>query len=88
MPIVITYRDSDITQNVTQAAKEAGLWNQRRSKEDDKIKDRKGYFKASFPRRDTKTKTIKETTHRIVRWGSTKEKDNSKAESKQRQKVA
>ena len=53
MPIVVTYRDSDTTQNVTQAAKEAGLWNQRKSKEDDKFMGSKGYFKASFPRRDT-----------------------------------
>ena len=55
MPIVITYKDLETKLKIIQAAKEAGLWNRRKSKEDDAIMDRKGYFKASFPRRDPKT---------------------------------
>ena len=54
MPIVITYKDSATAHNISKAAEAAGLWNRRKSREDDKIKDRKGYFKAAIPRRDTK----------------------------------
>ena len=56
MPIVVTYRDSDTTQNVTQAAKEAGLWNQRKSKEDDKIMDLRATSRPHFPDETQKQK--------------------------------
>jgi hypothetical protein len=55
MPIVVTYKDSETAHNISLAARAAGLWNRRKSREDDKIKDRKGYFKAAIPRRDTKS---------------------------------
>ena len=78
MSIVVTYRDSDTTQNVTQVAKKAGLWNQRKSKEDDKIMDRKGYFKVSFPRRDTNTKRSRKPHTELCGGDRPKKKTNTK----------
>ena len=37
MPIVITYKDKDTKLNVTKAAKAAGLWNWRITKEEDNV---------------------------------------------------
>ena len=88
MPIVVTYRDSDTTQNVTQAAKEAGLWNQRKSKKDDKIMDRKGYFKASFPRRDTKTKRSRKPHTELCGGDRPKKKTNTKRSQSRDKKLS
>jgi hypothetical protein len=81
-------RDSDTTQNVTQAAKEAGLWNQRKSKKDDKIMDRKGYFKASFPRRDTKTKRSRKPHTELCGGDRPKKKTNTKRSQSRDKKLS
>jgi hypothetical protein len=55
MPIVITYKDKDTKLNVTKAAKAASLWNWRVTKEKDKTKARRGYFKAPITGRHKHT---------------------------------
>jgi hypothetical protein len=55
IPIVVTYKNKDTKLNVTKAAKDAGLWDWRVTKGEDKSEARRGYFKAPITGRRKQT---------------------------------